>query len=200
MTNTTDITPASSTAAAGTLPLDAGRWQLDSYHSQVGFSIRHLGIANIRGHFRGFSATLDVGAGLEDSSLEATVDLGTLDTGNADRDAHVLAADMLDVERHPSLAFRSTAIRPTGADTWDVDGIVTVGEASQPLTLTIELGGVSDPYAIDGLRHAGFEAVGELRRSELGLELGPIGDTMLSDVATLHLDIQLLEPQPDAAG
>lgn len=198
MTTNTSPVPATPIPASG-LVLTPGRWELDPYHSRVGFSIRHLGIAKVRGRFGEFTTTLDVGSGLDDSTLDATVQIATIDTGNADRDAHVLSADMLDVELRPALVFTSSAIRVVAADRWEVDGEVTIGHVSRPLVLAVEFGGISEPTPFDGRRHAGFEAVGEVRRSELGLTFGAIGDTMLGDVVTFHLDVQLVEPAVDTA-
>src|SRR5262245_52474133 len=93
------------------LPLTAGRWGLDTNHSSVGFTIRHLGVSKVRGAFASFDAELVVGPTLAESSLVATIDVSSLDTGNADRDAHVLSPDLLDVARRPTMSFRSSRIR-----------------------------------------------------------------------------------------
>ena len=79
--------------------LREGHWTVDHAHSSVGFAIRHLGVSKVRGRFDGFDAALHVGPTLATSTLTATVDVSTIDTGNADRDAHVLSTDILDVGR-----------------------------------------------------------------------------------------------------
>jgi len=173
-----------------TLPLVPGRWALDTAHSQVGFTIRHLGVSKLRGRFGDIDAELVVGSSAEDSWVTATVAVASFDTGNADRDAHLLAPDLLDVERRPTLAFRSLAVRSAGSD-WVVDGELTLGDVTQPLTLDVELGGVEDFF--DGTRHAGFAATGELRRSDFGLGFGPMG-ALLGEVVKIELDLQFIEP------
>ena len=94
--------------SSSTLPLAPGRWALDAAHSSVGFTIRHLGVSKVRGRFQRFDVELVVGDDLASSALTASIDVASIDTGNADRDAHVLAADIIDVARRPTMTFRST--------------------------------------------------------------------------------------------
>ncbi|MER7083784.1 Polyisoprenoid-binding protein YceI [Saccharopolyspora kobensis] len=178
------------TSRTNALPLIAGRWALDSLHSSVGFAIRHLGVSKVRGRFTAFDAELVVGETLADSSITATVELASIDTGNADRDAHVLANDMLDVEKRPTMSFRSTGIRGDGEE-WTLDGELTIGEVTRQISFAVEFGGVEDVF--DGSRHAGFEATGQIRRSDFGIGFGA-GEAILGDVVKIQLDVQFVEP------
>ncbi|MBO1335338.1 YceI family protein [Streptomyces sp. VRA16 Mangrove soil] len=185
---------AASTAA---LPLSSGAWTLDPLHSAVNFTIRHLGIAKVRGRFTEVEAGLYVGNTLADVQVTATVSLASIDTGNADRDAHTRSADLLDVERRPTMAFRSTGV--SGADEdWSMAGELTIGDVTRPVTLDVEFGGLVD-VPMDGSRHAGFEATGEIRRSDFGLDFGT---GLLGDVVKIQLDMQFVEPREpqDQAG
>jgi polyisoprenoid-binding protein YceI len=173
------------------LPLIAGRWLLDANHARVGFSIRHLGVAKVRGLFRDLDATLDIGGTLEDTSISATIALASIDSANAERDAHVRSVDLLDVEQRPSMTFVSTAITGAGSD-WNVLGDLTIGDITRPIQLAVEFGGVAD--FVDGTRHAGFEATGEIRRKDFGLDFGPLG-AFLGDVVKIDLDLEFIEPQ-----
>ena len=173
------------------LPLVAGRWPLDAAHSRIGFAIRHLGVAKVRGLFRDFEASLDVGESLDTTSITATVALASIDTANADRDAHARSAELLDVEQRPTMTFVSTAITGAGSD-WTLDGDLTIGGVTRPLRFGVEFGGVAD--FVDGTRHAGFEVTGELRRKDFGLGFGPLG-AFLGDVVKLDLDFEFVEPQ-----
>lgn len=179
------------TTTTTTLPLATGRWALDPAHSSVGFSIRHLGVSKVRGRFTSFDVDAVVGATLADTSVVATVDLASIDTGNADRDAHCRQPDMIDVERRPSMVFRSTTITGDGED-WTLEGELTIGDVTRPLTLAVELGGV-EASPMGGPRHAGFEATGEIRRSDFGIAAG-VPAAVLGDVLKVQLDVQLLEP------
>ncbi|MEU6982006.1 YceI family protein [Streptomyces sp. NPDC046324] len=171
------------------LPLTAGRWAFDPLHSAVGFTIRHLGISKVRGRFNDLEAELVVGDSLADSSITATVALASIDTGNADRDAHVRAADLLDVEKRPTMTFRSTRIGGAGEE-WTLEGDLTIGDVTRPITFDVEFGGVVDVPG-DGSRHAGFDATGEFRRSDFGLDFAP---GFLGDVIKVSLEVQFVEP------
>jgi polyisoprenoid-binding protein YceI len=180
------------TTDIASLPLRPGAWALDTSHANVSFAIRHLGVAKVRGRFTDFSVDVTIGDTLADTSVSATIDLGSIDTANADRDAHVRSADILDVAARPTMAFRSTEITGDGTD-WTVRGEVTIGEVTAPLVLEVELGGVED-FPLGGPRHAGFEARGELRRSDFGIAPG-MPAAMLGDVVKFELDLELLEPE-----
>jgi len=177
-----------------TLPPVAGPWTLDRAHSAVGFSIRHLGVSKVRGRFGRFDVDLVVGPTLADTALTATIDVASLDTGNPDRDAHVLTSDILDVARRPTMTFRSTSLTENG-DAYRLDGELTIGDVTRPVHLDVEFGGIEEFPG--GPRHAGFEARGELRRKEFGIDIAlPPGVNVvaLGDVIKIELDIQLLEP------
>lgn len=176
------------------LPLAPGHWAVDPAHSAVNFTIRHLGVSKVRGRFTDFDVEVNIGETLETTSVTATIQLASIDTGNPDRDAHVLAPDMVDVTLRPTFTFRSTAVSADGDD-WRVDGELTIGDVTVPVSLAVELGGIQDFAA--GPRHAGFEATTQLRRQDFGL-MPSIPAAALGDVIKIELDVQLLEPEPAA--
>ncbi|WP_447036711.1 YceI family protein [Streptomyces sp. DSM 118878] len=184
---TTDTTAAATSAPA--LPLAAGVWDIEPFHSAVNFSIRHLGISKVRGRFTDVQAELVVGERAEDSSVTATIAIASIDTGNKDRDAHVLASDLLDVGKRPTLVFRSTRIHGSDEE-WTMEGELTIGDVTRPVTLAVEFGGV-EAFPGSERRHAGFEASGEIRRGEFGLDFAP---GLLGEVVKIQLDMQFLEP------
>jgi len=170
--------------------LAQGTWVLDTDHTTVGFTIRHLGVAKVRGRFGDVTAELVVGPTLEDSAITATVGLASIDTGNETRDAHLRSAELFDVENRTTMTFGSTGIHGADSD-WTLDGELTIGEITRPITLAVEFGGVEAFF--DGTRHAGFEATGELRRKDFELGFGPLGAT-LGEVVKIELDAQFIEP------
>lgn len=183
-----------STINSSVLPLAPGRWSLDTNHSSVGFVIRHLGVSKVRGRFQEFDVDVVVGATLADTAVTATIQTASIDTGNLDRDAHVRTPDLLDVARRPTIEFRSTSISEQG-DGWVIDGELTIGDVTRRQHLDLQFGGIEE--FLDGPRHAGFEATGELRRKDFGIELAMppgVSAVALGDVVKIELDIQLLEP------
>jgi len=178
------------TTAPSVPPLAQGTWALDTDHTSVGFTIRHLGVAKVRGRFGDVTADLVIGPTPDDCRVTATVALASVDTGNADRDAHLRSAELLDTARRATMSYRSTRLRGEGNE-WAVEGDLTIGDITRPLTLAVELGGVETFF--DGTRHAGFEATGEIRRKDYGLGFGALG-AMLGDVVTIELDLEFVEP------
>ena len=182
------------TPSAVSLPLIPGRWAVDTNHSSIGFTIRHLGVSKVRGRFTRFDADIAIGETLDTTTVTATVDVASLDTANADRDAHVLSPDIFDVAKRPTMVFRSTRIVGAGIE-YQVEGELTIGDITRPVTLAVELGGVESFPG--GPRHAGFEATTEVRRKDFGIDLAMppgISAVALGDVVKVELDLQLLEP------
>ncbi|MER7546529.1 YceI family protein [Actinomadura sp.] len=153
----------------------AGTWTIDPLHSDVGFTVRHLMVSKVRGRFGTFEGTIVTGEDPLDSSVNATIDLASIDTGIAKRDEHVRSADYLDVEKYPTMTYRSTGVRPDGGD-YILDGELTLRGLTRQVPLKLEIGGFGpDPFREDdpfkGAR-AGFTATGEISRLEFG-----VGDT-----------------------
>lgn len=180
----------SSTESTTATALAPGSWALDAMHSQVQFTIRHLGISKVRGRFGKFETEFVV----DDkgfATLGATIYLDSFDTGNADRDNHVRTADFLDVANRPTLTFR--AVEPVQvAESFVVEGEAALGGITKPVTLDVEWGGVQ-VFAGTGDRHAGFSATGAIKRTDFGVG-GPLPG-MLSDTVKIELEIQLIEPK-----
>ena len=180
-----DMTTASPISS---LPLVEGDWALDTNHTSVGFTVSRFGLAKFRGRFGAVAAELVIGPSTDDCAVTATVAMASIDTGNPERDAHLRGAELLDLEQRPTMAFRSTKVRGEGSS-WIVDGELAIGDQSRPLTLAVELGGVED--YLDGPRHVGFEATGEIRLQDFGL--GTLG-AMFGDLVQIDLDLEFIEP------
>ena len=177
------------------LPLAPGRWAVDTNHSSIGFSIRHLGVSKVRGRFTRFDADVVIGDTLDTTTVTATVDMASIDTANADRDAHVLSPDIIDVAKRPTMVFRSTGVAGAGSK-YQIDGDLTIGDITHPILLAVELGGIESFPG--GPRHAGFEATTEIRRKDFGIDLAMppgVSGVVLGDVVKVVFDLQLLEPE-----
>jgi len=153
------------TTSTSTLPA-TGTWALDGSHSHVGFKVRHL-MSKVRGRFSDVEATVTIAEQPLDSRVEVTVDLASIDTRDANRDAHLRSADFFDVDRNPTMTFRSTGLRQVGEDRYDLDGDLTIAGVTRPLTLQVTFEGLAvDPW---GNERAGFSATGRINREAFGL-------------------------------
>ena len=170
----------------------AGTWTIDPAHSEVGFTVRHLMVSKVRGKFKAFAGELVTGVDPQASSVRATIDLASIDTGNADRDAHVRSADFFDTESNPTMSFVSTGVRANGSD-YVLDGELTIRDITKPVSLDLELGGFGpDPY---GGTRSGFTATGDIKRSDFGVDFNAVletGGVVLSDKVTLTLEIEAI--------
>lgn len=144
-----------------------GFFALDPAHTHVGFCVRHMMIAKVRGRFSAFHGTLKVGDEPGDSEVEVTVDLASVDTKDPQRDAHLRSADFFDVENFPTMAFRSTRILSVDGDCFRLDGDLTLHGVTRPIALDVMFDGVGT--AADGGQRMGFSASGQIDREAFGL-------------------------------
>src|SRR3979411_3123629 len=159
-------------AIASSLALTPGRWAMDPNHSAITFSIRHLGLSKIRGRFRVFDVSLDIGPSGTEFEVEASIDLASIDTSLPRRDTHLRSADFFHVDQHPTMTFRSTRIEPVGGG-YIMSGVLTLKGVTRAVTLEVQSDGLAAPP--NGLTRVGFTARGELRRSDLDFGLMPLG-------------------------
>ena len=167
-----------------------GAWEIDPTHSTVGFSVRHMMVSKVRGYFRDFSGEIVTAEDPTQSTVAASIDLGSIDTRQEQRDAHVRSADFFDVENHPQMTFRSTAVRTDGAD-WTVEGELTLKGQTKPVVLNLELNGFG-PDAYGGYR-AGFSAKTEINRNDFGVDIKmPMdgGGVVVGDKVSVELEIE----------
>ncbi|HET8601066.1 MAG TPA: YceI family protein [Segeticoccus sp.] len=176
--------------------LTPGTWTVDPSHSEVGFVARHLMVTKVRGSFQEFSAEVEIAEPFESSSVRATVQLGSVDTRSADRDAHLRSADFFDVENNPEMTFVSTKVT---ADA--LEGDLTIKGVTKPVVFDLDFGGVTpDPW---GGTRAAFEATTEINRRDWNLTWNVAvdgGSMLVSEKIKISLDIQLVQAVPATAG
>ena len=180
--------------AAATSPLTAGTWNLDASHSEVGFSVRHAGISKVRGSFTEFDATLTIGESLADSSVKATVQIASVSTKDANRDAHLKSADFFDAEQFPTMTFKSTGTKGD-ADEFVLVGDLTIRGVTKQVELETELGG----QAVDafGATRVGFSASTTISRKEFGITWNAAleaGGVLVSDKVKIEIDASFVLP------
>lgn len=195
----TTSTVNDSSLATGALPIDPGAWTLDANHSGVLFQVRHLGLSNVRGRFQSFDASLVVGDSLDDVQISATVDLSSVDTNNADRDAHLRSTDFFGVENNPEMSFVSTEISGSGSD-YELIGDLTINGVTKSVSFDVEFHG-TEVFPATGATHAGFEASTTIKRSEFGVDFGivPGEKLLLADKVKVELEVQFVAPESDDA-
>lgn len=189
------------TAASATIPgYVAGTWDIDPAHSEVSFVVRHMVVSKVRGRFDTFQGTIVLADDPLQSTAEATIEAGSINTNQEQRDDHVRSADFFDVENHPQITFRSTGVR-ADKDHFLLDGDLTIRGTTKPVTLELELNGFSpDPY---GGTRVGFSASGEINRQDFGVSYnGPIPGAdnamVLSDKITVNIEIEAVLQAPAA--
>lgn len=169
--------------------LTPGTWTVDAAHSEVGFIARHLMVTKVRGTFEEFSADVVIAEPFEDSSVTATVQLASVDTRNADRDAHLRSGDFFDTENNPEMTFVSTKVT---ADT--LEGDLTIKGVTRPVSFDLDFNGVTpDPW---GGTRAAFEATTEINRRDFGLTWNVAvdgGSMLVSEKIKITLDVQLVQ-------
>ena len=181
-----------------TLPA-TGTWTIDASHSEVGFSVRHLGISKTRGRFGAFTGTLSVDAeNPGNSSVAVEIDAASVDTKDDGRDAHLRGEDFFDVESFPTLSFRSTGVRGSGSD-WVVEGDLTIKGVTRPVVLETELVGLErDPWGND---RVGFAATAEVDREAFGLTWNAAletGGVLVGKTVKIHLDVEAVKAAEEA--
>ena len=167
-----------------------GTWDIDPVHSDVSFTVRHMMVSKVRGRLGAFSGEIVTAPEFTESSVDATVDATSVDTGNAQRDGHIRTADFFEVETHPTWSFRSTAIRGDG-DEYALDGELTIKGATKPVTFALEVNGFG-PDAYGGTR-VGFSATTTINRSDFGVDIAmPLdgGGVVVSEKVGIELEIQ----------
>lgn len=173
--------------------LPAGTWNVDTTHSRVGFVARHMMVTKVRGAFTDYTADVVVAENPLESKVSAVVQVGSVDTGNADRDGHLRTNDFFDVEQFPTLTFTSTGILADGDD-YTLLGDLTIKGITKPVEFELEFEGLgADPW---GGTRAGFTAKTVIDRTEFGVEFNAAletGGVLLGDKVTIELDIQLVK-------
>lgn len=171
-----------------------GTYAIDPTHSRIGFVARHAMVTKVRGSFNEFE-----GSGFfdaehpESSKLELTIQAASIDTRNADRDAHLRSNDFFDMEAHPEITFASTAVEELGDAEYRVTGDLTIKGVTNPVTVDLEhTGSAVDPF---GNQRIGFEGTTTVNRKDWGVNWNAAletGGVLVSEKVTLELDVSAI--------
>jgi polyisoprenoid-binding protein YceI len=165
-------------------------WTIDPSHSQLDFSIRHMGISTVRGRFTKFGAEIDEANGAL-RGLNITVDAASVDTHEPQRDQHLRSKDFLDAETYPQIRFRSTAVSARGKGRYLVSGDLTIRDQTRPASFEVEVTDpVKDPW---GHTRAAASGKGKLNRKEWGLNWNKaleLGGWLVGDDVQFAFDVE----------
>jgi polyisoprenoid-binding protein YceI len=172
-------------------------WKIDSAHSQVQFTVRHMMISNVRGRFEDFSGTIEFNE--EDPTqtrIDVQIDAASINTREAQRDGHLKSADFFDVERYPSLRFTSREVRKVSDDHYRIIGDLTIRDITREVVLEAEYAGqVKSPW---GTVSAGFSAHTRINRTDWGLVYNAVletGGILVGEEVKIDLELELIKQE-----
>lgn len=174
------------------------RWNIDMAHSTAEFSIRHLMISTVKGHFSGIEGTI-VGEPehLDEATIEVSLDIASVDTRQAERDAHLRSADFFDVEKFPKMHFKSTQITAVGDNRYTIVGDLSIHGVTRSETFSVTFEGrAKDPW---GGERAGFSGTAKINRKDYGLHWNlalEAGGVVVGDEVKINIEIEAIK-EPD---
>jgi polyisoprenoid-binding protein YceI len=176
-----------------------GTYKLDPGHSDVAFTVRHMMVSKIRGHFTKVEADIVLAPNPLDSSAAATIDPNSINTNNPTRDDDLRSSNFFEVDKYPTINYRSTGVHRT-EDGFDLDGDLTIHGVTRPVTLALDINGFTkDPY---GGTRAGFSATTEIDRKDFGITTNiPMdsGGVVIGDTIQLFIEVEAILQQPAGA-
>jgi polyisoprenoid-binding protein YceI len=172
--------------------MSKAKWSVDPTHSSIEFSVKHMMIAKVKGTFHNFEAQIEADPyDLTTASIRFEIDLGSIDTRNGDRDAHLRSADFFDVENHPKMIFEATQIERIGEGEYNVTGELSLHGVTRSESFTIAFEGAGkDPWGNDKV---GFSGQGSIKRSDYGLTYNAAletGGVLIGDEVKISLEIE----------
>jgi len=169
-------------------------WTIDTVHSHVGFSVRHMMVTTVRGQFRKYSGTVSLDPkDFTRSSFEGEIEVASIDTGVVDRDNHLRTNDFFDAPNHPKITFKSSGIEKKGEGEYAVHGDITIRGVTRPIDLDVEFLGTSkNPY---GKTVAGLSAHGTVNRKDFGVNFNALletGGVAIGEKVKLEVEIEAI--------
>ena len=185
----------SNTASASTL-IPTGTWTVDPAHSTVGFGVKHMGIATVRGEFNDFEGTLEIGEDVSSAKIYGTVKTQSVDTNEPQRDDHLRSPDFFDAAEFPELSFESTSIEALDDEEFRITGQLTIHGVTNEIVLHADVQGTDvDPW---GNERVGLEVTGQLSRGDYGMKFNQAlgsGNLMVADKVKLEIDISAVKSE-----
>jgi len=181
---------------ARVLPVAISTWNIDSAHTAAEFKVKHMMITNVKGQFSGVSGKLSLDEqDVTNSKVEVTIPTATLNTREPDRDTHLKSADFFDVEKFPTLSFKSTSVIRRPDDELEVEGDLTIHGVTRKVRLAVEgpTAAGKDPW---GNTRIGASAIAKINRKDYGLVWNAAletGGLLVGDDVTITLDVEFIK-------
>ena len=174
-------------------------WTIDSAHSEINFTVRHMMISNVRGRFEKFSGTVDFNeAEPVKSTVDVTIDAASINTKEPNRDGHLRSADFFDAEQYPSITYKSTRVEKRDDYHGKIYGSLTIKNITRPVVLEVEYSGkAKSPW---GTFSAGFTATTKINRKDWDLTWNKsleTGGMLVGDEITISIELEIIQ-QPEA--
>ncbi len=171
------------------------KWLLDPAHSVVGFKIKHLMITNVSGSFKNFHAEVETeDEDFSTANIQLKAEISSIDTNNAQRDAHLRTSDFFEAEKYLEMIFESTKVEKVDEENYLMYGNLTMKGVTKPVKLNVEYSGITkDPWG--GVR-AGFTVTGKINRTNWGINFNAVletGNLMLAEEVKINSEIQLVK-------
>ena len=180
--------------ALGTLSLFGGTYGLDTAHTQLGFSVKHMMVSKVKGKFDFYEGEIEFDEKtMQFKKLKGSVDADSVNTDNERRDTHLKSADFFDAQEYPELTFEMTSYKGD-ADGGKMDGILTIRGVSKPVTFDVEMGGLVTDF--QGKKRLGFSMEGKINRHDFGLEWNralETGGFVVGDIVKMEIDVEAIE-------
>jgi len=169
-------------------------WSVDTAHTKIQFSARHMIISEVTGHFNNYEVNVKAGDDFSDSEVEASIDVNSIDTGITDRDNHLKSADFFEAEKFPKIFFKSKKIEKVNDEKYKLYGDFTIRDITKPIELDVVYGGtITDPW---GKTRAGFKLLGSINRFDYELKWNALietGGAVVGKTINIACDVELVK-------
>jgi polyisoprenoid-binding protein YceI len=176
-------------------------WSFDTVHSHVSFSVKHMMISTVRGRFDAFSGSFDLDEeNPAASSLDVTIDVASINTGDAGRDTHLRSADFFETDKYPTATYKSTKVEKIGESEYRIEGDFTLHGVTRNVELKAALDGLTKD--MQGNRRAGFTVETAINRKDFDLNWNvalETGGVLVSEKVNILVDAQIIERVPVTA-
>lgn len=169
------------------------KWNIDPTHTEVQFKVKHLVISTVTGFFKKFSGSVETESDdFDGATVSFSLDTTSVDTNQADRDAHLKSPDFFSSEQYPSIDFKNGILKKVNDNEYVLSGPLTIRDVTKEVKLNVELGGImNDPW---GNTKAGFEVNGKINRKDFGLNWNTVteaGGVLVGEEVKLHINVQV---------